>query len=71
MTCPECPNGAVMERGFSALKVTYKGHLLTIRQPGWYCLRCYKAVHTPDDIQAVYRKTMDLKESIDDEQDDL
>ena len=48
-TCHEC--GKVLERGVRPVPFTYKGHSITVDQPGWYCA-CGEGVLSPKDCDA-------------------
>lgn len=47
--CHEC--GASMIRDVRPLDFTYKGHTITVDQPGWFC-SCGEGLHSPEDFQA-------------------
>lgn len=49
VTCHEC--GAGMDRDIRPMAITYKGHTLTVQQPGWYCA-CGEGVLTAEDSAA-------------------
>jgi HTH-type transcriptional regulator/antitoxin MqsA len=40
-----------MERGTRPVPFIYKGHTLTLDQPGWYCA-CGEGIHSPEDCDA-------------------
>ena len=46
-TCHEC--GTDMVRDTRPDVVTYKGHTVTINQPGWYCQECSEVVLSAED----------------------
>ncbi len=50
ITCHEC--GTMMERGIRPIAFTYKGHTITVDQPGWYCTACDEGLLMPEDCRA-------------------
>jgi len=50
MICHEC--GGRMERSTRPATYDYRGHSITVDQPGWYCAGCDEAVLGPEDLAA-------------------
>lgn len=61
-TCHEC--GKDMVRDVRPMDLTYKGHTLTVQQPGWYCA-CGEGVLTAEDSAATQPAYMAWRDQID------
>lgn len=60
--CHEC--GRPMERGSRPVPFTYKGHTVTLDQPGWFCA-CGAGLHSPEDCQATDATLEQFRDRID------
>lgn len=63
MVCHEC-NGH-MARGAKPVEFEYKGHKVTLEQPGWYCASCEESVLTGADMMATEPAFLEFKATID------
>lgn len=63
MKCHEC--GAEMVRDVRPGEVTYKGHVVKIEQPGWYCQGCDEIVLDGPDSAVTERAFVQLKVEVD------
>ncbi|CDK99640.1 putative DNA-binding transcriptional regulator [Magnetospirillum gryphiswaldense MSR-1 v2] len=61
-TCHEC--GAEMVRDIRPMEFTYKGHTLTVQQPGWYCA-CGEGVLTPEDSAVTQAEYVAFRDQVD------
>jgi HTH-type transcriptional regulator/antitoxin MqsA len=58
--------GRPMVRDVRPMKLTYKGHSVTIEMPGWYCENSDEAIHTGEDMKVSDAALRDLKVKVDD-----
>jgi len=60
--CHEC--GKEMARGVQAIPFAYKGHSITVDQPGWYCA-CGEGVLTSEDCAATEAQLDAFRDQVD------
>ena len=63
LTCHEC--GHDMVRDLRPHDVAYKGHAVTVQQPGWYCTGCTEAVLSGDDMAVTEAAFVHLRAEVD------
>lgn len=61
--CHEC--GSEMSRDVRPRPVTYKGHSVSIEQPGWYCTKCEEVVLAGEDAALMEAAFINLKAEVD------
>jgi HTH-type transcriptional regulator/antitoxin MqsA len=61
--CHEC--GSEMSRDVRPSQVTYKGHSVSIEQPGWYCTNCDEVVLVGADAALMESAFVNLKADVD------
>jgi HTH-type transcriptional regulator / antitoxin MqsA len=58
--------GKPMVRDERAMKLSYKGHSVTIKMPGWYCVDSDESIHSGKDMKISDAALKDLKVKADD-----
>ncbi|WP_207458406.1 type II toxin-antitoxin system MqsA family antitoxin [Azospirillum sp. SYSU D00513] len=64
-SAPSCECGSDMVRDTRPMEFQYRGHSITLEQPGWYCTACAESVMSVADALVTEPAFMDFKATVD------